>query len=178
MRPPWRSDAAVLLKGRNCERVHPFLFGNHVVTADEHRRWLEKRLAATDLPIFVFLQENKPLGMVNLTHFDKEHARGEWGFYIWTADAPKGAATAMLSAFLDELFLRRKLRKLCALALASNEKSLHLHKKLGFTQEGLLKEHVVKNGTPQDVVAFAIFDRDWRSKRKDFAAGIESVVFS
>ncbi len=175
MRAPLRSDSAVLLTGRNSQQVHPFLFGNHTITMDEHRKWLENRLADKDKPIFLLLQDNKPLGLVNLTHLDKEHKRGEWAFWIWAPDAPKGAGTAMLAAFLDELFLHRGLRKLCALVLVSNKRSLHLHKKLGFVEEGMLKKHVLKKGEPQDAIAFAIFDDVWKDHRKKFASAIASV---
>ena len=175
LRPMQRSDAQALLDGRNSELVHPFLFSNHKITGEEHERWVQKKLASADMQVFVFLHKNTPIGMVNLTHLDSEHGRGEWGFHIWAADAPKGAGTCMLAAFLDETFLRRGLRKLCALVLCTNARSLHLHRKLGFSEEGLFKEHVMKNNISQDVAAFALFDRDWRSKREHFVSSLAQV---
>src|SRR5947207_1405950 len=85
MRPPQSGDSAIMLEGRNSPQVHPFLFSDHIITMDEHRRWLGKKLTTgwgVPSAIFIFLEGDKPLGSVNLTHLNEEHGRGEWGFYI------------------------------------------------------------------------------------------------
>jgi UDP-4-amino-4,6-dideoxy-N-acetyl-beta-L-altrosamine N-acetyltransferase len=177
LRPLGWKDAPLLLEGRNSDHVRLLMLSQKRITQEEHRRWMEKRLATPETPYFIFLEGSKPLGLVGMTSFDEEHARGDWGFYLWATDAPSGAGTHMLSAFLDEIFLRRAVRKLCSQVINTNEKSLHLHRKLGFSEEGLLKDHILGLNGPQDVTVFGLFDHDWHVRRTTFNTYVANVAF-
>lgn len=175
LRPVRAEDSAVLLAGRNAPQVHPYLFSNHVITPQEHEAWFARRLAGS-LPMRLLTANDVPLGVVSLTQHDAEHNRGEWSFYIWADPVPRGAGTCMLAAFLDELFLSRGLRKLGAQVLAGNERSLRLHRKLGFRDEGVLRAHVVKGQEPCDAVVLGLLAQEWRQRRAGFAPELAHVT--
>ncbi|MDE3016856.1 MAG: UDP-4-amino-4,6-dideoxy-N-acetyl-beta-L-altrosamine N-acetyltransferase, partial [Pseudomonadota bacterium] len=160
LRPLQRGDSALLLEGRNADHVRGFMLTNHIISKEEHQHWMAQKLASEEPSYFVFMQENKPIGVVGLVHFEKKTMSGEWGFYLWETGTPKGAGTHMLRAFLDEMFLRRNLRTLRAQVINSNAKSLYLHHKLGFSEEKLAKKDNAEN-----VTMFTISSRDWRAKR-------------
>lgn len=175
LRPLCWEDAQQVLAWRNSDRVRSFMLQEQLILPEEHQQWVSTRLSSPDLPHYLFWEGVRPLGVVGLTHYEQEHRRGEWGFYLGEHGAPAGTGTRMLAAFLEEMFSRRGLRKLCAQVLRSNEKSLHLHRKLGFNEEGLLKAHLLRGQEGRDVVMLALFDREWEAKKKAFREMIDSV---
>jgi hypothetical protein len=51
-----------------------------------------------------------------------------------------------------------------------------MHKRFGFKREGYFRQHVVRDGLPEDVVFLAILRAEWESIRPDVErklAGIE-----
>jgi UDP-4-amino-4,6-dideoxy-N-acetyl-beta-L-altrosamine N-acetyltransferase len=75
---------------------------------------------------------------------------------------------------LDKAFTELHLRKISGETLLFNTRAIKFHQKLGFTQEGTLVAHVIKNGVPVDVVCFALFDHQWKATR----AELERHIFA
>jgi UDP-4-amino-4,6-dideoxy-N-acetyl-beta-L-altrosamine N-acetyltransferase len=166
LRPLQMGDAEWLRHARNSDEVRPFMLSQKIITIEEHQRWLEKRISHhAQTPYFMFLCQEKPLGVVGISAMDEATGRGEWGFYIYADRTPSGAGTRMLSAFLDEMLLRRGLPGMSAHVLASNERSLHLHRRLGFSEES----------ASDDVVALLLPGQQWKEQRPAFAGYIEQV---
>ena len=61
-----------------------------------------------------------------------------------------------MKLFIDYLFHEVKLRKITAGAPVDNVASIVTLKKLGFTTERVLRNHVLVAGTPRDVVRLAL----------------------
>jgi RimJ/RimL family protein N-acetyltransferase len=47
-------------------------------------------------------------------------------------------------------------------ALAYNERSIKLHKRIGFREEGRSRQEIFKNGQYHDVLQFGILREEWR----------------
>ncbi len=43
-----------------------------------------------------------------------------------------------------------------------------MHDKFGFTREGYLREHVIKNGKREDVCFIAMLKKEWKMAKKNF----------
>ena len=54
-----------------------------------------------------------------------------------------------------------KFNKLMCEVFTFNEKVIQMHKKFGFKQEGLYKEHILRDGQFFDVAALAILKHEW-----------------
>ena len=54
------------------------------------------------------------------------------------------------------------LRKLPAYVHDKNLASCKVLQKLGFTQEGLLREHYLINGVPENELLFGLLKREWK----------------
>ncbi len=159
-------DAELLFKWRNSHRVRVNMFNDGLIPMEEHMAWFYSLAESQTHLVWIFEYKKRPVGQVNIKAIDKTHNRCTWGFYIGEENVPSGMGSAMLYLALKEIFDRQRIRKLCSEVLAFNHVSIHLHEKLGFSREGLLKAHILRNAEYVDVVLWALFDMDWQ-KSKD-----------
>ena len=71
----------------------------------------------------------------------------------------------MLTHALDRAFDHLGVRKLWSETLAGNEPGLALHRRLGFREEGVFREHKIKDAVAVDVIRFAMLNREWPTHR-------------
>lgn len=155
-----REDAELIRRARNSDMVRPFMCGQEVIDVPQHMAWFGKKLAVLgDEPYCLFLYHGTPIGVVGISVYDAEHGIGEWGFYLFAPDAPRGAGTAMLVAFCEYVMQHTRIRALSARVKADNRKSLHLHEKLGFAR--LQQE--------DGIVHFLLMRECWQRERQRFA---------
>ena len=69
-----------------------------------------------------------------------------------------------VSLLLSHGFKKLNLHKITAGMVSENIGSYKLFKSLGFTEEARLKEQIFCNGKYQDVIKFALFKRNYKSK--------------
>jgi UDP-4-amino-4,6-dideoxy-N-acetyl-beta-L-altrosamine N-acetyltransferase len=165
LRPLTSLDAELVFRWRGSDRVKKFMYTDHEIAWEEHKKWIEKAISDNTMDYHIFEYQGKPIGLIGFYDID---ARGlcSWGFYLGEADAPKGSGKAMWFLALEHIFDRRNISKLCSEVMLFNELVVALHKKFGFVQEALYKNHCVKDGQSQDVVALALFKNEWE-KNKD-----------
>ena len=166
LRPLNNDDLELVLEWRNAPGIREMMFTDHIITLTEHQRWF----AGTQSNLghsrhWVFECNGKPLGQVNITHIDEENRRCYWGFFIGAADAPRGSGSVMGFLVLEAIFEGMNLNKLCSEVLVSNTVSINYHKKLGFVEEGCFKEHVIKQGSLEDIVCLAYFSNAWQQRK-------------
>jgi UDP-4-amino-4,6-dideoxy-N-acetyl-beta-L-altrosamine N-acetyltransferase len=166
LRPMQESDLPVVLEWRNSERIRNISYSDHVITLEEHRAWFSRTADSPNSRHLVFTYRNKPAGVVNITEIDRKNDRCVWGFYVGPTDLPKGTGSIMGVLALDYIFSQLGIRKVVGEAFAFNDESVRFHTRLGFVEEGRLKEHVLKNGAFQDVVVMALFSHHWRKLRE------------
>jgi len=63
---------------------------------------------------------------------------------------------------VDKVFAETTLRKLIAMVHDQNQASCRVLEKLGFQEEGLLREHYVISGEARDEVLYGLLRREWR----------------
>jgi len=155
------NDLQQIWAWRNSERIRNAMIGNHVISWEEHCHWFDKQQRDETSTYFVYEQEGRPVGVVNFTHIHREHLTCYWGFYLGEDGLPKGTGTMMGKLALQYAFEHLGIRKVCAEVLGDNIASKNFHIKLGFRQEGVLKEHIWKKGAFIDLVCFALFRDDY-----------------
>ena len=90
------------------------------------------------------------IGCCDLSEIDRHHARGEVGFLFGRASWGQGYAFEAMTAIADYAFGELGLARLWARFHAGNEKSRVLLERLGFTYEGTLRGHVLREGVRRD----------------------------
>ena len=102
------------------------------------------------------------VGSVSLKGISRMMAYGEIGYGIGEAYQRKGIATAAVGSLVRMCFSETPLRKLLAYVHDTNAASCRVLRKLGFVQEGLLREHYIINGVPENEILFGLLKREWR----------------
>lgn len=88
-------DLAQILKWRNSNRIKQYMYSDKEISWEEHLGWFQRVKDDSSKKIFVFLQEDIPLGFVQFYDICVQHNRCYWGFYIGEETAPAGSGTRM-----------------------------------------------------------------------------------
>lgn len=166
-------DLLLILKWRNQETIREVMFDSSIITWKTHINWFNRIKISETAVSKVFYFEDVPFGIINITQIDTINNSCEWGFYIGAQDVPPGMGTILGYTALNYIFQDLKIRKVLAEVLDFNDKSAHFHKKMGFTQEGLLREQVLKNGKYIDVLLFGCLSSEWNEQSKLIRKSIE-----
>jgi ribosomal-protein-alanine N-acetyltransferase len=93
------------------------------------------------------------IGCCDLSEIDRHHARAEVGFLFGRGHWGQGFALEAMGAIRDHAFDTVGLERLWARFHAGNEKSALLER-VGFSYEGTLRGHVLREGTRRDCVLY------------------------
>lgn len=140
---------------RNAPTVRASMYTQHIISAQEHQKWWDAQSGRQDRVHLIHLHNNNPLGYISLTDITLQHKRCSWGLYT-APDAPKGTGFAMCAEAILFAYANIGVHKICCEALGNNTRAIHLYKKLGFQEEGILRDHVWLNGTKQDVIVMGL----------------------
>jgi len=95
------------------------------------------------------------IGLSNNIDFNQ----GEIAYWIGEPYWGKGYATEAAQAILQFAFEEKKLHKVFARYFSSNPASGKVMEKIGMNQEGILKDHVIKDGKYEDIVYYGIINK-------------------
>lgn len=160
VRPMTSDDLERVLLWRNDPEVRRYMYTQHKIGLDEHRRWFEISQRNTARHLLIFEQQNVPLGFVNITEGTAGHV-ADWGFYL-APEAPRGTGRLLGQATLDFAFGQLRLHKICGQALGFNERSIRFHLALGFTQEGVLRDQHFDGDHYHAVIHFGLLRNEWQ----------------
>jgi len=166
LKPLEKAKLSTVLEWRNGEHVKPYMYTDHAIMWEEHLQWYEKLKENPTEKVLLLYWQGQPIGLVSFKQIDLTHSRCYWGFYIGNSSAPKGSGTVLGILALDYIFEEVGIRKLCAEVIETNVRSYHYHQKLGFEEEGRLKEHICKDNRYIDVFTMGIFADKWKEVRE------------
>jgi RimJ/RimL family protein N-acetyltransferase len=109
-------------------------------------------------------QDGRLLGTCTLFHVDAANRRAELGYALASAHWKQGYMGEALTALLDYAFGPVNLRRLEADVDPRNLNSLRILGRLGFRQEGLLRERWDVAGDVQDSAVLGLLAREWRCR--------------
>lgn len=90
LKPISEQDLKIVRKWRNSKKIKSFMYTDHHITWEEHRRWFENLRKDSQKKVLLLHHKKQPLGLVNFTELDKKNGRCYWGFYIGKKVHPKG----------------------------------------------------------------------------------------
>ena len=154
------ADLKQILEWRNHLEVRQFMLNRNVISLREHIQWFARMSKDPNKRMYIVEELGKPLGFVQ---FDNACAGGvsNWGFYA-VPNSPKGTGMKIGIAVLNHAFLDLQLHKVCGQAIATNEASIKFHNRLGFRQEGVLREQHRFNDCYHTMVCFGLLASEWR----------------
>lgn len=101
------------------------------------------------------------VGSVSLKNISHSMGYAEIGYGVGEKYHSKGIATTAVRMLVEKVFAETHLRKLVAYVHHKNQPSRRVLEKLGFREEGLLRQHYVINGKPADEILYALLKHEW-----------------
>ncbi|MBX2990448.1 MAG: GNAT family N-acetyltransferase [Bacteroidetes bacterium] len=137
----------------------------------EMYEWLIGLKESTD-PLFytVFSKQlNKRVGMYAIMNVEPNDGRVELGNIWYSPLVQKTIVNSEATfLFLSYLFDELKYRRVEWKCDDENEASKYAAVRLGFSYEGLFRQHMVVKGKNRDTAWFAMLDSEWPERKGDF----------
>ena len=147
----WRSDPFAV-------RHNPFSkceFDGFCKTMDQMEKDFKKIYGSHGLKLALTEGESL-LALVGLSNINSMMKTAEIGYQVSPKHRNKGIGTYAVKEFICLAFKHTNLRKITASIAAENFPSCKLVEKVGFTQEGLLRQHYLINDLPVDEKIYGI----------------------
>ncbi|MBL1435356.1 MAG: UDP-4-amino-4,6-dideoxy-N-acetyl-beta-L-altrosamine N-acetyltransferase [Rhodobacteraceae bacterium] len=164
LRPMANQDLEMVLEWRNAPKVRENMYTQQVISLNEHQNWWARVKDSDNAKYLIFEVDGVPTGFVSFTSVDLDHKTAEWAFFA-SSTAVRGTGSKMELLALDFAFSNLGLNKLNCEVLAFNTGVISLHKKFGFLEEGVFRDHKKLGGTFIDVYRLAIFATQWQDIR-------------
>jgi len=116
-------------------------------------------------------EDDLAIGTCSLFHLDPNNRRAEVGYALGREHWGKGYMGEALGALLGFAFGELGLHRLEADVDPRNKASIKSLERLGFRQEGHLRERWLVNGEVQDALFFGLLRREWPGAPKASPAG-------
>lgn len=172
LRPLCEEDLPLLRSWRNHPDIRRASFTTHTIGEREHHLWFSGKKKDPQSALFVY-EEAKPLGFVAFHATDPDWQVAEWSFYK-APDAPRGCGFRMGSTALAHGFSATPLHRIFGQTLATNPGSAAYHLRLGFREEGCLRQHHPRQGQLVSVHIFGILKAEWQQQRDTRQKGAPS----
>ena len=170
-RTPLITDAYHALLVANQERLarwEAWAIGPPVVA--ETRSFLEASarnwLAGLELPVAIAVRDQGPwrlAGAVSL-HITPYSRSGEIGYWIDGGHEGRGLASRAVSAVLDHGFGALGIERVSLHTEPANERSRALARRLGFVEEGLLRQGLAFPEGRRDEIVYGLLASEWRRR--------------
>lgn len=105
--------------------------------------------------------EDRIVGTTTLAAWDRVHRRAELGFALRRDCWGRGFGTEAVERIVRFAFDELDLHRLEADADPRNDASLRILRKIGFREEGFLRQRYLLGGEPQDAVFLGLLRSDW-----------------
>jgi len=163
------------------EHIWRYLFNGPFASRDALCDWLHG-VEATHDPLFYTVHDRRSglcAGQISILNIVPDMGRAELGS-IWYGQAFQHTrvnteSIYLLLGYLFDTLLYRRVEWKCN---ALNEPSRRAALRLGFSFEGLFRQHMVIKGHSRDTAWFAMMDHEWPSVKANFARYFASDALS
>ncbi len=167
LRPLRRSDAEELhgLIAVNRARLTPWLAWAAQQTAEDTLQFLseaENQQARGDGAQLGVVSEGRIAGVVGCVNFNRPYGSTNLGYWLGSEHEGRGTMTAAVRALVDHAFSAWDLHRVEIRAATENHRSRAIPERLGFHQEGTLRQVEFVGGRFLDSVVYSMLAPEWR----------------
>jgi len=126
----------------------------------------EKDLERENHSFFAIEVDGKLIGSCGLHHSRRRDGSTEFGIGIYDPEyVGKGYGSDAIRTLLRWAFQIQNWRRVQLRTLACNERAIRAYQKIGFVEEGRLREHVFFQGRYVDEVVMGLLRSEWQEQR-------------
>ena len=144
------------------------------VDLDRMRAWLRPLPRSSDPLFFAVVRDGAPVGMTSFLNIDLAARRLELGHIWFGPAAQRTAANTEAALLMLDWTFRAGYRRAEWKCDALNARSRSAAERLGFTFEGVFRQHMIVKGRNRDTAWFSILDREWPPISTRLAARLSS----
>jgi len=184
VRPVSESDLSSLLAINGDEEVVRFLGHAPWQAMADAEAWFARisklQASGSALEFVITARETgSVIGRCGLFDFEEVNAHAALGYILGRAHWGQGYMREALTVLIHSVFSEMGLRRLEANVEAQNTASAALLQRLGFTQEGVLRERWISKGETMDAEVYGLLRHEWShfsgAANAPTSAGAESV---
>ncbi len=168
LRPVRRTDIEYFLKWFNDPEVTQYLSMYLPMTEMGEEKYIEElgtTRAGTNVSFVIEAideKHNTPIGNIALGNIHPKNHNAGFGIAIGEKNYwSKGYGTESAQLIIQYGFDQLNLHRITSSAISYNERSIRLHKRVGFVEEGRYREVDFKNGAYHDLVMFGLLKKEW-----------------
>ena len=125
-------------------------------------RLTSKQIADNDgLQTVIVDPDGRIVGMVGVHNVDWLNRKTSIGYWLAAGEQGRGTMTEAVGAYVDHAFTTWKLNRVMIQAGVENARSRAIPERLGFREEGILREVERVGGRVIDGVVYAMLAADW-----------------
>ncbi|KAB8141822.1 GNAT family N-acetyltransferase [Chloroflexia bacterium SDU3-3] len=168
LRPVEKDDLKALhALTRNVELIQ---YGNGNWEPESLARWeksFEKHLEDKEPSFLAIEADGQIIGDCGLHHSHRRDSSTQFGIGIYHPEyVGRGYGREAIALLLDWAFYDQNWRRVYLEALAVNERALKAYRKIGFVEEGRLRQHTFFRGQYVDIVHMGMLRDEWTSLRE------------
>lgn len=161
---------------RNHIDIRKNMYTDNIISAEQHQAWLNSLTTNPSTKVYIAYKNSDAIGIVSISNINAIHKNADWAFYLNPEFlSTKGLGTLMEYHFLNHVFNDFDIEKLNCEVLEINPSVIKLHKKFGFTEEGVRRKNVIKNNERIDVHLLGIVKEEWDKMKNKFTKIIERL---
>lgn len=156
------ADSGILYKWINDKDLVHFNNMYLPIIKESHDQWFNNILQKNDLYIFGIrtILDDTLIGTCQLHSIDNLNQHAELQIRIGKIEQQsKGFGTEAVNLLIQFGWRELNLRKIYLYVFGDNQKAIKTYEKIGFIEEGILKEHFFIDGKFKDIKIMSIFNK-------------------
>jgi diamine N-acetyltransferase len=164
-------DLKVIAEWRNTTEVMEYFYEKEPLSLEMQRRWFEGYLSRLDKEkcyLIETLSDDKPIGTISLYDIDWRNRHCEFGRFFLCADGMrgKGYGREALELTLGLGFNHLNMAKIYCTTYLDNHRALSLYESVGFKRDGVLRQHIFRDGEYVDLALLSICSNEWFDRKE------------
>ena len=161
IRPLEKRDLPYIYQQENSRKVMALWFQEAYTSFDELQLLYERHVLDQTERRFVVEDKDQFIGVVELMYIDGLHRHTEIQVIIHPAHQGHGYAQSAIKAGIEYAFKVLNMHKVYLYVDVDNAAAIHIYKKVGFTQEGVLRGHFFAEGKYHDSMMMGILAHEF-----------------
>ena len=163
------SDLENVIRWRTSPDVTKYMNTDPVLTLDGQKKWYDHLIGFGELYYWVIEVGENSCGVINLADLDKANKRCTWGYYVAEKKFRSfDLAVSLETNLYDYVFDVLGFNKIIGESFCLNAAAIKLHELCGCKTEGILRQHVYKNGQFFDICVQSMLASEWMKLRRSF----------
>ncbi len=131
---------------------------------EQEENWFEKSVSGEGGRIHLLITENeKRKGIISFVNINKDSGNAEVGLWISSDEQGKGYGTKAAKLITEYGFRELRLHRVYARVFEFNLASKKIWEKLGYKEEGIMREHGYLDGEYRDMLIYGVLREEWNN---------------